>query len=199
MEHQSNAIVWMDVLLQPSDFSRLVIRGERTIAIENEGDIVFRGDLSQHRLEAFIRNVCQWGGYSGIATRVLAHNSYAAIKHAFQNAINKLSQPYPDPGHALYEINQVSGLGKPSFASKHLRFLSPEVCPVFDSIIEKNSSYPYDEVGYGWFVEDCLKIAASLESCNTPNPMMRPQGKWYAADVEVALYRYLKYGRPCAG
>jgi hypothetical protein len=78
------------------------------------------------------------------------------------------------------------------FSSKHLRFLRPDICPVFDSIISDNSGYLFDEFGYELFAENCLEIGDHLEELKIKNPRKRPDDKWYTADVEVAIWKYLK-------
>jgi hypothetical protein len=93
---------------------------------------------------------------------------------------------------ALHEINRIKHLGRSSFASKHLRFLRPDVCPILDSIISGMLNYEFNARGYGQLSKDCLRVAKVLQAVGIPNPMHRDQGSWYAADVEMALFAYLK-------
>jgi hypothetical protein len=54
---------------------------------------------------------------------------------------------------ALAAVNQLCCLGRPSFASKHLRFLRPEHCPVLDSVLATTLGYrssPECPCVYAW-------------------------------------------------
>ncbi|MBC8492150.1 MAG: hypothetical protein H8D43_00080 [Chloroflexi bacterium] len=194
-----NTII-IGVVLQPSDFTGLVndhlgrVRVPKTRELEHEASDLRDDGFPEEQLEKFIRNVCVWGNYLAIAYKVFKNNERSAIQKRFSNATNALSSDIPDVQGALREINQIKGLGRPSFASKHLRFLRPDVCPVLDSIISKNLGYALDRHGYKQFSDDCLRIAETLEQHGVANPMDRESGKWFAADVEMALYTYLRKG-----
>ena len=195
VEITNNTII-IGVVLQPSDFTKLVkhhpVRLSDTRELEQEASCLRAAGFPEERLASFIRKVCKWGGYAGIAGKVLKNNTLPMIQRRFVNATNALNSDTPDVQGALREINQIKGLGRPSFASKHLRFLRPDVCPVLDSIISNNLGYASDEHGYKQFSDDCLRIAETLEQHGVANPMDREGGKWFAADVEMALYTYLR-------
>ena len=92
---------------------------------------------------------------------------------------------------ALRAVRQVRHLGL-SFASKHLRLLRPDVCPVLDSTLSEKLGYPLDSRGYQRFTDDCQKLAALLNRLGVPNPLGREGGRWFVADVEMALFVYVK-------
>ena len=160
-----------------------------TASIEKEALQLVLIDFTEQQLESFVRHVCKWGGYAGIAGRILNQNSIATIRKQFRNANGKLA--IRDIQGALTDLNCVRGLGSPSFASKHLRFLRPEICPVMDSIISQRLNYSFTTQGYELFAGDCAKIGMFLEDNRVTNPMKRVDNKWYAADVEMALFAHL--------
>jgi hypothetical protein len=162
--------------------------------------MICAGKFGPKRLEKFIRGVCDWGNYPGIAERVIKNNHPLQIRKAFQGAVACLRKPVPDPVNALAALNQLHGLGQPSFASKHLRFLRPDICPVLDDGRICTASwryapsvlgYTYDSHGYRDWVRDCKRISRRLQRLGISNPVKRPSGHWYAADVDAGLWLYL--------
>lgn len=136
-----------------------------------------------------MRAVCEWGGYAGVGGRVLRHNTIPHIREAFSEALSRLRSSEPDCKTALSVMNRVHGLGTPSFASKHLRFLRPTVCPVYDAILKVALPYSFDAKGYGEFAFDCAKLAKALSEAGIDNPT--PKNDWYVADVEAALFAHV--------
>jgi len=67
------------------------------------------------QLELFIRGVCSWGGYAGIAGRILKQNSLVDIRAQFVKAANYLVEVEPNPVCSLAAINQITQLRTPSF------------------------------------------------------------------------------------
>ncbi len=159
--------------------------------LESEGFRLKSSNFAEQELEAFIRHVCAWGGYAGIGGRIINQNSIVKISECFRLAMTKLEVDIPDISGALQEINSIRGLGTPSFASKHLRFLRPDICPILDSIISKSLDYPFDKYGYQELSNDCAKIAALLQSNQIANPRHRDNNEWYISDVEMAIFSSL--------
>jgi hypothetical protein len=187
----------VEVALHPSDFTKLVERHlddiQGTKELEQEASQLSANGFAEKQLASFIWDVCRWGGYPGIAGRVLKQNALPEIRSRFINAVKALDSDNPDILGALNEINQIQQLGQLSFASKHLRFLRPEVCPVLDDrIISKKLGYTLDAQGYKQFSDECLRIAEALQQYRVSNPIGREGGKWFAADVEMALFAYLR-------
>jgi hypothetical protein len=191
----TNSAIIIGFVLQPSDFTRLVKdhldEWVGTRELEYEASRLRAAGFSEEQLESFIQRVCKWGNWPGIAGRVLKNNDLLMIRRQFIGATNALNSDIPDVQSALRRIKQIHSLGT-SFASKHLRFLRPDVCPVLDSIISNNLGYASDEYGYKRFSDDCLRIAETLEQHGVANPMGRESGTWFAADVEMALFTYLR-------
>lgn len=133
----------------------------------------------------FLRQVCRWGGYYGIAARVLKTNSGDAIRAAFCGAHRQLERE--DALAALSEINRIRGLGRPSFASKFLRFMRPQSAAILDGLISQATGFELNAQGYANLLRACHGAAAHLADVGVPCPD-RPKGRWYVADVEAALY-----------
>ena len=159
-----------------------------TRCLEQEAAVLKGADFPEGELERFIRSVCKWGNYAGIAGRIINQNPIETIRQHFRAAVHILEVSPLDAQGALQEINQIRQLGRPSFASKHLRFLRPDVCPVLDRILSGELNYQLNPKGYKLLAEDCIRIAEILESNQVANPMNRDNGRWFAADVEMALF-----------
>lgn len=190
-------IIITDNPVQPGAFTGLVERHpqiERTLSLEAEAKRLLTTDFSRQQLSDFIRGVCAWGGYPGTADRVLEQNAWPDIERQFGRAITALTLDPPDLRRALRAVQRVRHLGL-SFASKHLRLLRPEICPVLDSTLSDTLSYPLHGHGYRRFSGDCLKVASLLQLVGVHNPMGREGGKWFAADVEMGLFVYVKERR----
>jgi hypothetical protein len=152
-------------------------------------DLVENKFTDSSLIEEFVKQVCNWGGYPGIWGRVLKRNEISDIQSRFQQALSLLKSNPPNVKEALYTITVLNSLDT-SFASKHLRFLCPQRCPVFDSVLMQRLTYPSDSSGYQEFAEDCFLIASRLYASGTENPLGRERGQWFAADVEMALFAH---------
>lgn len=177
------------------DFGNLVERHLRryrgTLTLERQATELMAANIPAEGLEQFIREVCRWGGYAGIGARVINDNRLNSIRGHFLAAVGCLAAAIPRSDEALIEINLITGLGTPSFASKHLRFLRPDICPILDGINRRSLQYAFNPQGYRQLSEDCLCIAARLLDRQIVNPMNREDGRWFAADVEMATFAYL--------
>jgi len=135
----------------------------------------------------FVTRVCEWGGTPGtrILSRILKQNSDTEIADALRNASSSLAQrQFVD---ALTHVDKLRFLDV-SFASKHLRFLRPDICPVLDSVLHDALPYTLDASGYSDFAYDCAWLANQLVANQIPNPRQRTGGAWFVADVECAIY-----------
>src|SRR5438093_10239590 len=79
-----------------ADFPHLVEEHMRhyrdTPQLEIFGQELLAHDFPADELEQFIRQVCSWGGYSGIAGRILNRNFIADIRQRFVKATHLLNQ-----------------------------------------------------------------------------------------------------------
>ena len=162
-----------------------------TLPLEHRGaDLAARG-FPESELRSFIQSVCKWGGYSGIGGRVLKNNTLASVRDALLEASRFLRSGVTGCRDAITAMNKLHSLGTPSFASKHLRFVNPEICPVFDTILHDALPYTFDPDGYSEFARDCAELTSFLSKEAIRNPEPSRDGRWYAADVEAALCAYV--------
>jgi hypothetical protein len=197
LQIKDHFIIINDSPLPPGAFTELVKRHpqiKKTLALEVEAKRLLTAGSSCQHLSDFIRAVCAWGGYPGTAARVLEQNAWSDIQRQFDSAIAALSLDPPDVQEAVRAVARVRHLGL-SFASKHLRLLRPDVCPVLDSTLSETLGYPLNSRGYQRFSEDCRQAAALLQRLGVHNPLGRAGEKWYPADVEMALFVYVKESR----
>src|SRR5713226_6520946 len=163
-----------------------------TVALENRGHALrTSAPMKWADLEAFIKDACRWGDYAGISGRVLKSktNARAKIEGKVGDAILRLSATPPDLVGALKTMTEIKGLGV-SFASKHLRFLFPEYCPVLDSILSGRLFYELSVDGYRSFAAACKRMAAELNSAKIDTTFPGQSG-WRPSDVEAALYAWI--------
>lgn len=136
----------------------------------------------------FIISVCGWGNYSGIYGRVLKNNNKNHIIDNFKKASKNITSAKSDLIEAIDNLCELHGLGV-SFASKHLRFLFPKICPVLDRLLADYLDYELSSEDYKKFSDFCLSVANELNSNNINNPF--PGRKlWYCCDVEASLFSY---------
>ena len=131
-----------------------------------------------------LREVVTWGGNPyGMWGKIDKRNDDSRIARCTADAIAALN----DPETALERITRIHGLGV-SFGSKALAFLSPETCPVFDSVIDKGCLIWAENWThrYGDLAALCRNIAALQRR---PNPH-RPGGDWLVRDIEMAMFQF---------
>jgi hypothetical protein len=145
-----------------------------------------RGGFDPIGSAAFLKNVGNWGGYSGIAGRVLKQNPLPQICSRLEAACGALDRG--QIGTALQELVEVKGLGI-SFASKHLKFLAPEKAVVLDSIISTRLGFPMTIFGYEEFLQDCLSILTEVQATRIPYPGWGTQ--WRVSDIEMVFFTKL--------
>jgi hypothetical protein len=187
-----------DDRIRLSSFGRLAEAHLASVAgtadLEERGSELLRRRFPAELTATFVWDVCKWGNYPGIAGRVLKWNTPSDIARVMKSAVRHLPTGAV-PGWAGAELrdalrclNDLPGLGEPSFASKHLRILRPELCPVLDRLIAQSADYAADAEGYAQFARDCFHVASLLQEHKVPNPRARKGKQWYVADVESALF-----------
>jgi len=195
MQYNQRTVLFANVEVDFDAFESLAKLHLQKNPTTNTVETVARDLIDSQFTEAgcrnFIKEVCRWGGYSGIATRVLGNNSITDIRNAFRMATEQLTIENPDIIIALQIINGLRQLKQTSFASKHLRFLAPKICPVYDSILQHRLPYAANPLGYAAFAGDCIKVGEELTRRKIPNPWTDRNGTWFAADVESCLYTQL--------
>lgn len=158
-----------------------------TPQIETLAAQLVQSNFPARDMDDFVTRVCEWGGQQGIRilSRILKHNTDVEIADALRGASSSLAQ-----GQFVDALDQVDKLRflDVSFASKFLRFLRPDICPVFDSYLHDALPYTLDASGYSDFANDCAWLANQLVANQIPNPRHRASGAWFVADVEGAIY-----------
>jgi hypothetical protein len=177
----------------PSLVDRYLINDKTrsTPELEENGKSLIANDFPERDLTKFIENICKWGGYQGIATRVLKQNQKSNLREKFVSAVNQLNNDPPNRKKALDSILNINQLNI-SFGSKHLRFLRPDICPALDKKISGMLGYVLNLGGYERFASDCQLIANKLEKLKINNPLKREKRKWYIADIEIALFQNIR-------
>lgn len=177
-----------------ADFPKLILIHEdsfpRVLELEDEAQNLITSGFKAKGLRKYIPAVCKWGKYAGIGAKVVQSNSIKKIQDSFRAANTWLSSAKPRPEEALRCINQIKNLGRPSFASKHLRMMYPNICPVFDSVLNDKLPYSFNPSGYAEFAKDCAEVARLLNSNGVTNPLRK---LWLVADVERAIFAHF-YG-----
>jgi hypothetical protein len=161
-----------------------------TDLIEQQGELLARNDFPNEELEKFIREVCKWGGYSGVAQRVINQNPPESLTSRFRAANTAAHDG--DAIAALEKLLQLKQLAI-SFASKHLKFVAPNQAVVLDSIIsERLYGEGKPSVGlYKMFLADCRSIRQRIISEGLEYTGWAQDG-WRVSDVEMALFAKLK-------
>ena len=159
---------------------------ESTPEVERAGRELVSSAFPENLTADFVRMVCYWGGYAGIAGKVLKHNTKAFVAATMRRAFDLTQQG--DLKAALDAMLCLNGLAV-SFASKHLKFLDPNKHVVLDSIISERLGYPRTTDGYGEFVADCASILAAVQSAKITRPDGHP---FRIADIEMAIFQVLR-------
>jgi hypothetical protein len=193
--NQVNFGIAVPLILFPELYRRHQSENPDTAAIEVEGRRLCAAEFPEAQVLGFVERVCLWGGKTGSRVFGRIEKNSAALRGALSKAARMLDNGQAGCRGAMEAIKQLKGLGKTpeclSYASKILRFIRPELCPVFDSVLQGRLPYGSDVTGYSEFSADCLALAEALEENGIENPRQdRRRGRWFAADVEAALYAY---------
>jgi len=157
------------------------------VAIELVARAFQHGDVVR-----FVRAVCKWGGYAGIAGRVMVRNEPSGLAAAFRRAAADVGVGVDVAVQSLLDVHSLGV----SFGSKHLRFLAPRVCGILDAKMAKESGFQKSAAGVARYSALCCELARRLERRRVPNPMNRGEGGWYAADVDMALFAIVQRWAP---
>ena len=159
----------------------------------------------------FTTDVCAWGGRTGnrILWRIRGTPD-ADVLAGITRAIALLG--LPRILQALTAIQTISGLGRFSYSSKHLRMLAPNLCGVYDSIVEQfllvrrpGATSANLFLDYCLFCQEkaCELTAARvmlgdfIAPCSDPIARVEldpgnTQSNWTAADVDMACFAWLQ-------
>lgn len=172
----------------PDQLSTFIEKNPDTREIEDLGLELVASGFKRELTSKFIKRVCTWGRYAGIAGRVILRNGLEVAARTLNEAHQ--CAKVGDLDGALHSLLQLKGLSV-SFASKHLKFLSPDKAVVLDSIISENLGYPLKPSGYREFVDDCANVRDRAAKASIPYTGWGPSG-WRVSDVEMAIFTKLK-------
>jgi hypothetical protein len=147
-----------------------------------------QGGFQISQLRQFIKAVCHWGGYPGVAARVIKNNMEPALRYAFEAAHSHVTAQ--DDISAIKSLLKLKGLAV-SFASKHLKFLAPEKAVVLDGTISARLGYALTPDGYQAFVSDCRRILERALADRLTYSGWAKNG-WRVSDIEMAIFEKLR-------
>ena len=170
-----------------------VVGEERHYDLEDLGGNFRQNGFDYSDASEFTNRVCKWGGYAGIAARVLSDNGDKDVVDAFNKAAGLVSGNNVDIPAAIKEVDDLDELAL-SYASKHLRMLRPQKCVSYDKFLKGRLSrcYPYNHENYAVLCCDFQKLASVLKKRGICNKS-RARGVWYAADVEATVFYKVYY------
>jgi hypothetical protein len=162
-----------------------------TAEVEQSGEQVATAGFPQDQLREFIRAVCRWGNYAGIAGRVLKNNRIEQLQETFSAAKRLIDDDQISAAVAHVKAN-VHSLAF-SFASKHVKFLAPKKAVVLDEIISRRVGYTLDVAGYDELLADCHTMLDVVRRRGIPHPLGGARS-WRVSDMEMVLFAKLRTG-----
>jgi hypothetical protein len=169
-----------------SYLDQFIKKNPKTQRIEEQAQALVASKFDFSELKDFVREVCRWGGYAGVAGRVIKNNERKALQTAFKSAHrHAVDQKNIE---AIKSLSELHGLAI-SFASKHLKFLVPTNAVVLDSIISKRLAYDLSADGYVKLLNDCADIARHANEAGVPYPGWATE--WRSSDIEMAIFEKL--------
>lgn len=158
-----------------------------THEIETQATELVAENFPENKTANFVKSVCRWGNYNGVAGKVLKHNRTTEIGAHFK--AGHAESVAGDPARALEHVIKIRGLSV-SFGSKHLKFLHPDGAVVLDSIIRIRLGYEESIYGYAAFLGDCFEIRDILNTAGICR-IDESTPSWRVSDVEMAVYYFL--------
>ena len=127
-----------------------------------------------------------------LGTRICGNNTYSNIVTHTREAIRELD----NPRHALGSLLRIRYVG-PAYGSKTLRCVCPEKHAAFDyhvrkacqNMLPKMHDREAEVSGYVMFLEICRRLREQVTEAGP-----RPEGLWYIADIEMALFQFALEG-----
>lgn len=181
--HFSIVITELPALLQ-----RFICSEPTTLDLETFAASVIAGRFTADETAEFVRRVCRWGGYAGVAGRVLKNTEVATLRTALASAAEAAHAG--EVGSALQRLTEIRGLGL-SFASKHLKFLAPDHAVVLDSFVSSRLGYQLTHPGYAAFLSDCHTLREMAQQAGVEYPGWGNDG-WRVSDIEMAIFEKLR-------
>lgn len=179
--------------LSPKEFADLLrwhyAEGYDPRRIEWQALDLAAANFPADRTTEFIKSVCAWGNYHGVAGRVLKKNGAEAVAAAFRSALALLQ--HDRVADALRQVTGLRDLGI-SFGSKHLKFLDPSWAVVLDSIISGRLGYLATIDGYMEFLGDCQALLAKVLAAGVEYPFPDHRPGWRVSEMEMVIFAKLR-------
>jgi hypothetical protein len=178
----------------PELFAKHWDSDESTRSVEIYGQEFVSHKMPRDRLLGFMRMVFGWGGSRNIGNNFMRSNAgkLDCIRHQFLKSLQHLEAGQDK--EAIKSLTALTGLGV-SYASKHLKFLSPDKAVVLDSLIERGLGYKQSANGYVEFVNQCRQWAKLLNN-NKIHCKRTTEGEWRVSDVEMAVFIHVRETAP---
>jgi hypothetical protein len=124
-----------------------------TTQVEELG-LAYLSSPNPMRALAFSEAVCKWGRGQRVFANLKRHHgaNLAVILNDWLSKVDAL-----DEAQAIAAGTGIKGLGV-SFASKHLRMLSPERFGVLDEVLCLGLGYAMNTAGFAFFTEDLIDL-----------------------------------------
>jgi len=178
----------------PELLAEFVRRVPATPFVEQVGRDLVASDFADHETVIYVLCVCCWGGNQhDQAGQILAASSPRQIGSALKRAYGHLREASADgsaQAAALECLSPLPNLRGVSYGSKHLMLLRPDVCGTLDSRVSRLGYVQHSSVYRQW-CSDCIAVATRLEGGGVRNPRDRDRGRWFAADIDAAIFTVL--------
>lgn len=189
------SLSFADIPALVSEYDR---RFPATLHVEELADGVKASDFEEHDTVVFVLSVCAWGGnHHDQAGKILAANSSSRIADALRNACHVMREATGDgilQSRALERLCGLPYLQAVSYGSKHLMMLRPDVCGTLDSRV-RQLGYPENSDGFRAWCADCIHAATRMDELEIPNRRRSQHSideRWYAADIDAAVFLVMK-------
>lgn len=162
---------------------------KKTMEIEKNGERLMKSGFADvPSIICFVEDVFTWGGRTAnvyVRPRLYKEQTKKEIAKVVAETAYFLQKKDVESGYN--KLVSLHGLGM-SYGSKILRMMAPSRAVVYDSVLAENLLYRCNLKHYLIFCRDCQAVAEALTKSNFKNPP-RESVKWFAADVEGAIYR----------
>lgn len=159
----------------------------RAPELEERGKKLIETNFPPDASREFVREVCLWGDGDRNVNRVVELNTASEIAQALREGLALALNEQMSQG--VERIKRLRRLGQ-SFASKQLRFLTPERAVILDSVIRHKIGYRETTAGYDAFLADIAAlhqyVCASTSICPEVRDGLR------LCDIEAAIYAKLQ-------
>lgn len=123
-------------------------------------------NLNPEQAFHFSRQVCEWGRGQRVWANLVRRNGESELGEILNNWFAAISQN--DDEVAISLGTRIIGLGV-SFASKHLRMISPKRFAVLDEVLSLGLGFALNTKGYLFFLRSLRQFQTELFRCHSVN------------------------------